>query len=205
MPGALIDPIVNIPKLIEQGDCPSWIDQPFTDDQGTTYSAANYGLQYILAGATAPLTLTGVTTGVGWTTQISTTQSGGLSPGLYWWQAQLTAASFQLTVARGEIFVAVNLANAAANYSGLSQAEQQLAQWQNALAALTGSNGSSPVESYRIGTREMKYRNVDEILRAIAYWRAVVLSEQTANSIAQNRGNPRKLYVRFPSKFGTIA
>jgi hypothetical protein len=57
---------------------------------------------------------------------------------------------------------------------------------------------------YRIGDRELRYRNMDEILKAIAYWNIEVINEQTKSSISQNQGNPRKLYARFPGKFTSI-
>jgi hypothetical protein len=195
--GKLIEPQVNIPPLIEQGDSPSWIDEPFTDDQGNAYDAANYGLVYTLAGATSPLPLTGVATGTGWTTSITTAQSAALSPGTYWWQVKLTAPSFALTVARGELIVTPNLASQAAGYSGYTLAEQNLLAAQQQLANIGAT------ESYKIGTREMRFRLMKDILEAIAYWNALVINEKTANSIAQKQGNPRKLYARFPSRFGT--
>jgi hypothetical protein len=199
MPGILIEPVVKIPALIQQGDSVSWIDEPFTDDQGNLYQSADYSLVYTIAGAAAPLTLTGVATGTGWTTSITPAQSGGLTPGTSWWQATLTATSFALTVARGELTVVVNLALQAAGYSGYSQAEQNLMAAQTQLASATAT------ESYKIGTREMRYRMTKDILDTISYWNAVVISEKTANSLAQNQGNPRKLYARFPSRFGSRA
>jgi hypothetical protein len=197
MAGLLIEPVVKIPALIQQGDSISWIDEPFTDDQGNLYQAANYSLVYTIAGAAALLTLTGVATGTGWTTSATTAQTSALTPGTSWWQATLTASNFALTVARGELTVVVNLTLQSAGYSGYSQAEQNL------MAAQTQLASASATESYKVGTREMRYRMIKDILDTISYWNAVVVSEKTANSIAQNQGNPRKLYARFPSRFGT--
>ncbi len=194
----LVDPRVNIPTTVEQGDTPSWEDKPFFGGEpGVTYDATRYALTYTLAGPTTPLTLTGTPTGVRWTTAFTAAQSSGLTPGQYWWQAVLSAANFALTVARGPILVIANLAQQAAGYSGLSQAEQNLAAAQAQLAAV----GST--ESYKIATREMKFRMTEDILNGIAYWNAIVINERTKNSIAQNQGNPRKMYARFPSKFGS--
>lgn len=192
IPGLLIDPIVNIPISIEQGDSPGWIDQPFTDDIGNTYDASVYTLTYTLVGATGPLQLVGAETGIGWTLSLSTSQSASLTPGKYWWQATLsTTNGFALTVARGEVRIIANLALQVAGYSGLSLAEQNYNAARAQLAAATST------ESYKIATREMKYRQIADILAAISYWNAEVINERTTNSIRQNQGNPRKMYARF--------
>jgi hypothetical protein len=202
--GKIIEPRVNIPPLIEQGDTVSWPDEPFTDDQGAVYNATLYTLNYSIVGASAPLIVTAATEGVGWLTTLTPTQTATLAPGASWWQAQLKSSdnSIVVTVARGQILVSINLANAPTGYSGLSVAAQNLAAAKVALAALTG-NGGAPVDTYRIGDREMKYLKPADALAAIAYWQGVVINEQTANSIAQNQGNPRKLYARFPGRFGS--
>lgn len=195
--GKLIDPRVNIPPLIEQGDTPSWIDEPFGDELGNTFSSAGYVLTYTLAGPTTPLVITGAVMGTGWTSSITAAQSGALTPGPYWWQATLSAASFALTVARGDLTIVANLALQSAGYSGLSLAEQSLAAAQAQLAQ------ASATESYKIATREMRFRMTKDLLDGIAYWNAMVVNERTANSIAQKQGNPRKLYARFPGRFGS--
>jgi len=211
MAGKLIDPIVKIPTKIEQGDTVTWIDEPFTDEQGSTYDATVYGLKYTLAGPftggllqAAPVSFTAAVQGAGWEMTLTPTQTAALAAGLFRWQAQLTATGFELTVARGDLTVIANLANVAVGYSGLSAAQNALAQWEAALAALAGASGP-PVKSYRIGTRELTYRDVKEIRDAIAFWKGKVIHERVAESLAQNQGNPRKSYVRFPSKFGSFA
>ncbi len=204
MTGQIVEPVVKIPAQIEQGDSVTWIDEPFLDAEGSSYDATGYTLTYTLAGATAPLSVSGTAQGTGWLVALTTAQTAALTPGTYWWQAVLTATSFQRTVARGELSVIANLASQSSGYSGLSAAEQNLASWKAALAALSGVSGP-PVELYRIGDREMRYRNIPEVRAAIAYWQAEVINEQTQNSIAQNQGNPRKLYARFPSRFGTMS
>lgn len=208
MAGKIIAPVVNIPPLMEQGDTVSWLDQPFTDEEGTLYDSSGYALSFTIAGATAPLTVAAGAQGTGWKAALTAAQTGALSAGKYWWQAQLIGTGANtgtvITVARGELTVIASLANAAAGFSGLSAAEQSLASWQAALAALAGTTGPA-VESYKINDREMRYRNIPEILAAIAYWQTKVTDERTASSISQNQGNPRKRYARFPARFGTFS
>lgn len=213
MSGRLIDPVVRIPPTIQAGDTVTWTDESFTDSQGTPFNATGFGLQYtivgpfvngILAPGGAPLQFTAAAQGQGWLMTLNPSDTAPLFAGSYQWQAQLTATNFALTVARGDLEVVANLAGVSAGYCGWSQAETALAQWQTAYAALAPTTGS-PVKSYRIGTREFTYRDLKEVESAIAYWNAVVTSERTRSSISQNQGNPRKLYARFPSKFGTTS
>jgi hypothetical protein len=206
--GKFLEPVVQFPALITQGDTASWQDQGFIDNLGNAYYSENWNLVYTIAGAISPLQLTAAAEGNGWQTTITAAQSATLQPGGddWWWQAQLisnTDSSQVGTLAKGQFSVLVNLALQAAGYSGLSDAQQNLAAWRAALAALSGAGGS-PVEMYRIGDRELRYRNMDEILKAIAYWNIEVINEQTKSSISQNQGNPRKLYARFPGKFTSI-
>jgi hypothetical protein len=194
MAGVLIDPVVNIPILIEQGDSPSWLDNPFSDAGGVSYDSTLYTLTYTLAGPTAPLTVAGVVTGSGWQTNMTPAQTAALTPGTYWWQAVLAATGFSLTAARGELTVVANLALQPAGYSGLSQNEQNYQAAQQLLANTTAT------ESYKIATREMRFRMTADIIASIAYWNIAVINERTQNSISQNQGNPRKLYARFPGR-----
>lgn len=204
MSGRIINPRVNIPPTIEQGDTVSWSDFPFVDAQGVALDATGYTLTYTIAGKAAPLSVQAAVQGTGWLSTLTSVQTGQLTPGQCWWQAQLqlnppASPPVVITAARGELTVVPNLVGQSANYSGLSAAEQSLAAWQAALGALTGTTGPA-VESYRIGEREMRYRNMPEILSVIAYWQSKVINEQTKNSIAQNQGNPRKRYARFPGR-----
>ncbi len=201
MSGILIDPSVKTPALIEQGDTVSWIDSPFTDSDGNQYGSTTYTLTYYIAGSAALLAVAGVAQGEGWLTSLTAAQTAALQVGRSWWQAKLSGGGQVITVARGELKVAQSLATVAAGYSGLSAAETALAQWKAALNALSGTSGP-PVEMYKIGTREMKYRNIPEILATIARLETEVINERTADSIAQGQGNPRKLYARFRSRVG---
>jgi hypothetical protein len=207
MSGIFVNPRVRIPTSIEQGDTTSWNDEPFTDFSGALYTSANYTLTYTLLsqvsqGASSPLSQAATANGPGWITRLSTVQTAALMPGKTIWQAVLTAANYQGTVARGTTDVVLNLALAGNGYDGRTLNQQRLDALESALAALTGLNGGKPVESYRIGTREMRYQNIPDILKAIAYYRTQVNSENAANSIAQGQGNPRKTYIRFPGGFG---
>ena len=72
MAGKIIEPRVNIPPLIEQGDTVSWFDEPFTDDQGVLYNAGGFTLTYSIAGPTAGVNAASAPQGVGWLSEPGT-------------------------------------------------------------------------------------------------------------------------------------
>lgn len=201
MPGKFIEPRVRIPAEIQQGDSPSWIDEPFYDIEGTVYNADGYTLTYYITGPTSPANVVATAQAAGWSSALTAQQTSGFTPGTYWWQAKLTAANITLTIARGELTVLADLATKGAGYDGRSPNEIRLGQIETALAALTGANGAA-VKSYRIGEREMTYQDIPALQTEHARLTRVVLNERTTNSIAQGQGNPRKLYARFPGWLG---
>lgn len=204
MSGILVNPRVTIPPQLQQGGASSWMDAPFSDAGGVLYQSADYVLAYTLAGPTAPVTLTGAAQGTGWLSQISSVQTAALAADVYYWQARLTANADAsvIEVARGQLLVEIDFSRAGVGFDGRTEAAQNLSKWKAALAALSGKNGP-PVSSYRVGMREMRYQDIGDVMKSIAYWQAQVLKETTADSIKQGQGNPRKTYVRFPGRTGT--
>jgi len=185
---------MNIFDTIMQGDSTSWHDDPATVN-GITYTSANYALRYELRGPGAPITLNSVADGTGWKTSIDTTTSNGLTGGKWWFAAFYTATNVRIKAGEGEITVEADLTAAGANFSNLSPAETALSNAEKALATFNSSGGK--VKRYQIGSRSMEFSTVQEILDIIAYWKMRVLSEKTANEIANGNGNPRRIYVGF--------
>jgi hypothetical protein len=202
VPGKFDSPSVAIPALIEQNDTPSWTDEPFADTEGNVYGPAAYQLTYRITGPTSPVTVQAVAQGAGWLTSLTAAQTAAFTPGMYWWQARISGAGIAYTVARGELVVVADLALAGAGYDGRSANERALAAVEAALAALTGSGGARPLKQYRIGEREFTYLDIPALHAEHARLLRAVTNERAANSIAQGQGNPRKLYTRFPAKFG---
>lgn len=185
---------MNIPQQITAGDSASWSDEPFVDGQGRQLDASAYTLKYLLRGP-AVLDLTAEANGRGWKTNLTTGQSGTLTAGAYTVVAQLIKAGERLTVGNGRLTILPDITSAAAGYDGRSQAEKALADAESALASFKASQGK--IKKYKIGTREMEFATVPEILEVISYWKAKLMNERTAQDIANGLGNPRNLMVRF--------
>lgn len=214
MSGRLIDAKVNVPPIVQQGDTETWIDESMTDAGGVLYTAADWNLVFSYlqnAGTQGPLSVTAARQGSGWLTTLSVSATTALVPGtVYLWQSQLVGITsgvtlgLAVTVDDGTFKVLPNLAAQVAGYDGRSMAVKSLMAWRAAMAALSGQGGA-PVLSYKVGTRELRYRDMTDIMAQISYWQAEVIKEKNAESIANNRGNLRKTYARFPSTFGSSA
>jgi hypothetical protein len=185
-----------------QGDTPTWVDGPHTDAQGKIYTSTDYGLLYVVSGPTSPTVLHGLATsgvvsdgyysvpGNGWSTSFTAAQSAALNVGKYFWDAQLTAAGFQLTIRSGELHVSLNLANAPAGYDGRTNAEKIVAQYE---LAFTVWQSGGRTQAYTIDGREMRFQQEKDILDGLKYWRARVFEERSL----KNKSRNRNLLVRF--------
>lgn len=185
-----------IPANLTAGDSASWTDASFVCADGITRDASKYALSYELRGAGAPLTLAAVAQGTGWKTSLTPAQSSGLTTGVWFWVAILTAANERITAARGEISIAQDLAAVTSQtFDGRSIAERALSDAELALANLTASGKKT--KKYTIGTRNAEYYTAAELITAISFWKIKVANERAAKSISDGLGNPRNLLTRF--------
>lgn len=185
---------MTIPQEIRAGDSVILTAGPFVDGQGRQMDSASYALTYLLRGPSV-LDVVAAASGQGWAATLTTTQSASLAAGNYIVSTVLTRASERITVAEARLVVLPDLSSQPAGYDARSLAERALADAESALASFKASQGK--VKRYKIGTREMEFAGIAEILEAISYWRAKVLNEQAARDIANGLGNPRNLMVRF--------
>lgn len=185
---------MNIFGELQQGDSAIWDDVSAVMND-VVYTSAGYTLKYELRGPGAPLTLTATPKGSGWTTTLTTAQSAALTPGKWWWSAFFSATGVRVTAGQGEFTVTPDISAAVGVFDGSTIAETALKAAESALASFTSSNGK--IKKYTIGSRSMEFATVPEILEVISYWKARVFTEQSAKSVAQGLGDPRRIFVRF--------
>lgn len=184
-----------IPANLTAGDSASWTDDPFFAADGTRLDSGTYALKYELRGASAPVTLNAAVDGSGWKTSLAAATSAGMTAGLWFWAAILTATGERITVARGEVSIAQDIVAATTGFDGRSTAERALSDAESALANLTASGKKT--KKYTIGQRNAEYYTAAELLVAISYWRIRVSNERASKSISDGLGNPKNLMVRF--------
>lgn len=186
--------VAGIPRTFKQGDSPTWSDALFVDANGVQYDSSSYTLKYALAGPiSSPLVLYATPNGNAWQTTLTTDQSSSLTPGLYWWQAQIFANElpFRLTIAEGELTVEPDLALAGGNYDNRTVAEKALSDAENALAMFRASGGR--LQDYTIGTTHIAFQSDRELLEVIKHWRERVAEERSKS----RKGRDRLIMQRF--------
>lgn len=186
---------MSFPANLTAGDSASWIDVPFMDATGKSYDSRTYALRYELRGPGSPVTINAASSGGGWQSTLTPTISTGMVAGTWFWAAILTATNERITIARGEVNVAPDITAQVANFDGRSQAERALADAEAALASFKSSQGK--IKKYVIGSRQMEFATIPELLECISYWRVRVINERKARGVADGLGNPSNLMVRF--------
>lgn len=184
---------MKIPSVINAADSVSWLDDATTDNLGNPIAPPSWSLTYIINGATT-LTLSGVQSGTGWVTSITSAQSTNLTAGTYYWQAFATNGSSRVTLGAGQLQVKANLAAAAANFDGRSQARKDLDAVQSAIRSMISGGG---VQEYTIGNRSIRKMSVESLLMLETKLKHEVAREERAQRMKSGLGDPNNLYVRF--------
>jgi hypothetical protein len=191
---------VKIPSSIIQGDSVTWLDAATQDNLGNTISSPNWTLDWYFSGPTT-LHVTSTANGTGWSTSLTSAQTAAMTalgapadPPNYFWQATASYGAQKITIGSGTLSVALNLANAAAGYSGQTQAEKDLA---NVQAAIRARISGGVIHEYWIGGRRLRYENVSELLALESRLKMIVAKQRQAQAIANGLGDPRNTYVRF--------
>lgn len=180
---------MNIPDRATAGDIIDWDDDAVVSGLETFDSS--YTLTYELRGPSTK-TQAAAAKGTGWHTSLDLS---GVLPGAYVWAAIITKTGVRRTVGDGKLTIDPDIAAQSAGYDGRTAAAKALADAEAALANLTASGAR--IGKYTIGSRSAEYFTAAQLIEAISYWRTRVITEGTADSIAQGLGNPRRLQVRF--------
>jgi len=186
---------VNIFNILPAGDSAIWTDDPVALPDGRQADAAGgWVLKYVLRGP-AQLDLTATQAGQVWQTVLTTSVSAALTAGTYAWVATLTKAAERITIGSGQMVITADLATISAAYDSRSPAQRALADCEAAMATFSATGGK--VKKYEIAGRSMEFQTIADLMSLHSFWKAKVLSEGSAQSIANGMGNPRNLHVRF--------
>lgn len=144
-----------------------------------------------------------------WSVYIDPLQSSELVEGLVKWSAVMSlkpgaqqTASARVTVSSGTTQVLADLSEVGADFDGRSLAQKAFDDCEKALSSFSQSGGK--VKKYTIGTRQMEFESMSDIIQLLGYWRLRVMGEKSAIASMQAGGNaigafggPRDLKVRF--------
>jgi hypothetical protein len=188
---------MKILKTLTAGDSARWDDDAWFDTQSRLrMTSTEWNLGYELRGATQ-LSLAAVANGDGWRTSITLAQSATLTAGTYVWGAYLYKAGERKTIGGGTLLVTADLVSLVTSIDSRSVAVKALADCEAALSQFTGSGGK--VKSYTIGTRQTEFHSLADIMALRTFWQKRVNAETARQSLANGRGNPRRLLASFRS------
>jgi hypothetical protein len=188
---------LRIPSTLAKGDSFTWKDDPTVDNLGNALDSSGYTLKYAIRGAVS-LNLTASTDGPGWQTAISTTQSGTLTAGTYFWQAYVVdnpvSPTKRITIGSGQLKITDDVTAASTGYDGRSQIQKDLEAVQSAMRAII-SGGA--VQNYMIGGRSVQKMQMGDLITLESKLKYELKREQKADLIKNGLGNPHNLFVRF--------
>lgn len=186
---------MNIPSIITAGDSISWDDSETTDNLGNRISSVDWTLTYALRGP-VNLSVNAVSNGSGWRTTFTAVQTATLSQeGYYFYQAYATKASERVTLGTGRVEVKKNLAAVTqANYDGRSQLRKD---YDAIDAAIRSMISGGAVQSYQIGQRQLSKIALPDLIQLRSKIKQELVREETAQKIAEGKGSPNNLFVRF--------
>lgn len=113
-------------------------------------------------------------------------------PGDYAWEVWATLGDAAHRVAGGALLVRTALKGQDFAIDTRTDAERTLADYRAAFAAW-----SPLTKQYLIGSRQMTFQSVTEIITAIQYWEGAVRRERMAQAILDGKPTGRKVYVRM--------
>ena len=190
--------MTQLPDKIRAGDTIKWRHDAGRDNLGNTVTSTDFTLKYFLRTNTNSLghTVTGTAFGTGWEFTISASDSDAFNAGDWFWQAIATKGSESITLATGRLEVLAGL-----DYTGTpvalddrTQAEKDLAAVQKAIRDIANGN---TVKSYSVAGRSLTRYEMSDLIALESKLKFEVQRERRAALIANGKGDPFNLFVRF--------
>lgn len=189
---------MNIPLKLRKGDSYTWKDAQSTDNLGNSIDSSAWTLKYAIRGAVS-LDLTATDDGQGWETTITSTQSGTLTAGKYYYQAYAVEKSpsspaKRITLGEGQLEILADIVSATGTFDGRSQTQIDL---ENLQAAMRAMISGGAVQAYTIAGRQVQKMSMSDMIMLESKLKAELVREKKAEIIKNGLGNPHNLFVRF--------
>jgi len=190
---------MNIPGKIRAGTTVKWRDDGTSDPFGDPIQSTDgWTLKYYLRTNTPTEghTATATAYGTGWQTEISATDSADFIAGDWFFNAEVSKGAEKYVIGSGQFTVSEALSYTGASIpalNGKSQAVQDLEAVDAALRMIT--TGRS--KEYTIGDRTFKSIDIPDLVMWRDRLKDIVNREQKADKMANQKGNPHAMYVRF--------
>ena len=191
--------MTQLPDKIRAGDTIKWRVDASRDNLGNSITSSDYTLKYYFRTNTnhEAHTATGTAFGTGWEFTISSTDSDAFDAGNWFFQAIATKDSEAVTLASGQIEVLAGLdytGDHPGAFDGRTQAEKDLAAVQKAIRDIANGNA---VKSYSVAGRNLTRYEMADLIALESKLKFEVQRERRAALIANGKGDPFNLFVRF--------
>lgn len=174
------------PKTFRAGDLLSWskslADYP---------ASGGWSLAYTLINATSKLTLNASASGADFLISVPAATTAAYVAGTYQWMARVTKSTEIYTIGQGTIEILPNLATAT-TYDFRSHAKTML----EAIEAAFEGKASSTQLEMEISGRRIKSFSPEEMIRWRSFYKAEVVKEANAESLARTGINRNRIGVR---------
>ena len=189
-----------IPSKIRAGDILQWRDSETQDVFGNAISSPDWSVTYYLRTnkSSEGATVTSSAYLSGWQFTVASSVTTNFAAGTWYYQAVADKSSNEKqTIDSGQIEVLPSLAYTGSTFKpfdGRSQIAKDLELVQTAIRNLASGG---VIKEYKIGTRSAKKYEMEELILLESKLKAELKREEAAELVANGRGNPRNLFVRF--------
>ena len=189
-----------IPSKIRAGDILQWRDSEKQDVFGKAISSPDWSVTYYLRTnkSSEGATVTSSAYLSGWQFTVASSVTTNFAAGTWYYQAVADKSSNEKqTIDSGQIEVLPSLAYTGSTFKpfdGRSQIAKDLELVQTAIRNLASGG---VIKEYKIGTRSAKKYEMEELILLESKLKAELKREEAAELVANGRGNPRNLFVRF--------
>ena len=189
-----------IPSKIRAGDILQWRDSEKQDVFGNAISSPDWSVTYYLRTnkSSEGATVTSSAYLSGWQFTVAASVTANFTEGTWYYQAVADKSSNEKqTIDSGQFQVLPSLAYTGSTFKpfdGRSQIAKDLDLVQTAIRNLVSGG---VVKEYKIGTRSAKKYEMEELILLESKLKAELKREEAAELVANGRGNPRNMFVRF--------
>jgi len=191
---------MTFPSPIRAGDFIQWNIPASQDFYGNSISSPDWSVVYYLRTNLGPLgaTINSSAYNDGFKFEIASNVTEAFSAGDWYYQAVADKSSNEKqTIDSGQIQVLPSLAYTGSTFKpfdGRSQIAKDLELVQTAIRNLVSGG---VVKEYKIGARSAKKYEMEELILLESKLKAELKREEAAELVANGRGNPRNMFVRF--------
>jgi hypothetical protein len=178
------------PSTITAGETLQW-----TKELEDYPASEGWALKYYFRGVGAGFDVTATADGDAFSIIVSATTTATMTPGLYYWQSEVSLSGEKRIVDSGQVEVKAGLAAIAtsATYDGRSNAKKIL----DAIDAMIAAKATKDQQEYTIGNRMLKRIPIPDLIALRTRYAQIYAREQRGEKLKQGAPFFKNVYTRF--------